>query len=46
MDLMNELLSKQKELNISVKNLRHAGSDFAEAQKKLQNRTSNSRKAT
>ena len=33
MDLMNELLSKQKELNISVKNLRHAGSDFAEAQK-------------
>jgi hypothetical protein len=33
MDLMNELLSKQKELNISVKNLRHAGSDFAKAQK-------------
>lgn len=33
MDLMNELLSKQKELNISVKNLRHSCSDFAEAQK-------------
>ncbi len=33
MDLMNELLGKQKELNISVKNLRYTGSDFAEAQK-------------